>query len=205
MRLLNGSHLAMAYPGALAGYRYVHEVMAEPLFREFVAAFMEEVTPVVPVIPGTSVVEYKATLMERFSNPTINDQVTRICSEGSAKLPKWLLPSIAELTEKQRATGLLSFVVASWIFYLGKGVDARGRSLEIVDARADELRGLASAAGLDPRPVLALRSIFGERLPANAGFVRQVEEAMQWLANEGVEAAMRRALAGAGNERGGSN
>ncbi len=194
MRLLNGSHLAMAYLGALAGYRYVHEVMADGLFREFIAAFMEEVTPVVPVIPGTSVTEYKATLMERFSNPTINDQVTRICSEGSAKLPKWLLPSIAELAEKQRRIGLLSFVVASWIFYLGRGVDERGTALEIVDARAAELRGTAGAAGLDPRPVLAVRSIFGERLSANAAFVVQVEEGMGRLASEGVAAAMRDAL-----------
>lgn len=194
MRLLNGSHLAMAYLGALAGYRYVHEVMADGLFREFIAAFMEEVTPVVPVIPGTSVTEYKATLMERFSNPTINDQVTRICSEGSAKLPKWLLPSIAELAEKQGQIRLLSFVVASWIFYLGRGVDERGEPLDIVDARAGELRGIASAAGLDPRPVLAVRSIFGERLPANGAFVKQVGDGMALLERDGVRAAMRQAL-----------
>ena len=192
----------MAYLGALAGYRYVHEVMADGLFREFIAAFMEEVTPVVPVIPGTSVVEYKATLMERFRNPTINDQVTRICSEGSAKLPKWLLPSIVELAEKHRQIGLLSFVVASWIFYLGRGVDERGEPLEIVDARAGELRGIAAGAGLDPRPVLAVRSIFGERLPANKAFEAQVEDGMARLAREGVTAAMQQVLASAGRERG---
>ncbi len=198
MRLLNGSHLAMAYLGALKGYTYVHEVMADALFTAFIAAFMEEVTPVVPVIQGTSVVEYKATLIERFQNPTINDQVTRICSEGSAKLPKWLLPSIAELTERQQPTGLLSLVVASWIFYLGRGADERGRPLDIVDARAGELRGIASAAGLDPRPLLAVRSIFGERLPANVEFVRAVEAAMRRLADDGVEATLRQALGSAG-------
>ena len=202
MRLLNGSHLAMAYLGALAGYRYVHEVMTVLLFREFIAAFMEEVTPVVPVIPGTSVREYKATLMERFRNPTINDQVTRICSEGSAKLPKWLLPSIVELAGTQRSIALLSFVVASWIFYLGHGVDERGELLDVVDARAGELRGIASAAGLDPRPVLAVRSIFGERLPANAEFVSAVEDGMAQLAREGVEAATRQVLSTAGRQSG---
>ena len=195
MRLLNGSHLAMAYLGALRGYTYVHEVMADALFGEFIRAFMEEVTPVVPVIPGTSVTEYKATLMERFQNPTINDQVTRICSEGSAKLPKWLLPSITELSEKALPTKLTSLVVASWIFYLGHGEDERGRPLEIVDARAAELRGIASAAGGDPRPVLAVRSIFGERLPANAEFARAVEAGMERLASDGVAATMRQALA----------
>ena len=197
MRLLNGSHLAMAYLGALKGYRYVHEVMADALFGEFIRAFMEEVTPVVPVIPGTSVTEYKATLMERFRNPTINDQVTRICSEGSAKLPKWLLPSITELTQKGLPTELLSLVVASWIFYLGHGLDETGRPLEIIDARATELRGIAAAAGGDPRQVLAVRSIFGERLPANERFVQAVRAGIERLASDGVDATIRRALAGA--------
>ena len=97
MRLLNGSHMAMAYLAALDGLTYVHEVMRDPALIGFIRAFMEEVTPVVPNIPGTSIPEYKATLVDRFSNPTIMDQISRLCSEGSAKLPKWVFPSIREL------------------------------------------------------------------------------------------------------------
>lgn len=191
MRLLNGSHLAMAYLGALAGFTYVHEIMADGLFRDFIAAFMEEVTPVVPIIPGTSATEYKRTLMARFSNPTINDQVTRICSEGSAKHPKWLLPSIAELNAKGSSTKLLSLVVAAWIFYLGQVVDERGLPLEILDARAGELTALASSAGLSPLPVLQVRTIFGEQLPSNAAFTEAVEKAMRSLAGEGSRATIK--------------
>ena len=191
MRLLNGSHLAMAYLGALAGFTYVDEILADELFRDFIAAFMEEVTPVVPFIPGTSVTEYKQTLMKRFSNPTINDQVTRICSEGSAKHPKWLLPSIAELNAKSGSTKLLSLVVAAWIFYLGHGLNECGEPLEILDARAGELTTLAASAGLSPLPVLQVRTIFGEQLPANAAFVTAVEKAMQSLASEGTRSTIR--------------
>ncbi len=191
IRLLNGSHLAMAYLGALAGFIYVHEILADPLFRDFIAAFMAEVSPVVPVIPGTSATEYKQTLMERFSNPTINDQVTRICSEGSAKLPKWLLPSIAELIARGGETRLSSLVVASWIFYLGRGVDERAQPLEILDARAAELTALAASSGLSARPVLQVRSIFGEQLPAYIAFVEAVEKAMRSLAAEGTRATIR--------------
>ncbi len=195
MRLLNGSHLAMAYLGALTGFTYVQDVMADPLFVSFIESFMEEVTPVVPRIPGTSVTEYKQTLLERFSNPTINDQVTRICSEGSAKIPKWLLPSIQQLLDKGAPTHLLSLVIASWIFYLGQGVDQSGRALDIVDARATELTRLAKEAGPDPRPILALKSIFGERLPANPGFVLAVETALHMLSSIGALATVRRYIA----------
>ena len=195
MRLLNGSHLAMGYLGALAGYIYVHDVMHDPLFVTFIENFMEEVTPVVPVIPGTSVVEYKRTLVERFANPAIRDQVTRICSEGSAKMPKWILPSIVELLEKGRSIKLLSLVVASWIHYLNRGFDEQGKELEIVDARAAELRRSAQSGDTDPRTMLSIASIFGERLPASPLFVQEVEQALKMLSTHGASASMRISLA----------
>ena len=190
IRLLNGSHLAMAYLGALAGFTYVHEILADPLFRSFIAAFMEEVTPIVPAIPGASIAEYKQTLLDRFSNPNINDQVTRICSEGSAKMPKWLLPSILDLLANNRPTSLLTLVVASWIQYFSRGVDERGRPLQIIDARAEELIGLARSSP-GPRLVLAQNTIFDERLPSNPGFVQAVEAGMRALSLEGVRATIR--------------
>ena len=191
MRLLNGSHLAMAYLGALRGFTYVHEIMADPLFTGFIGRFMDEVTPVVPKIAGVSVADYKKSLIERFSNPTINDQVTRICSEGSAKLPKWL-PSIVELWKQSGddSTELLSLVVASWIRYLSCELDERGRPIQKIDARADELTGIAGKSGLDPHPMLAVQSIFGTALPSNGKFVGSVESAIQQLAKSGVAATI---------------
>ncbi len=191
MRLLNGSHLAMAYLGALHGFTFVHDIMNDSLFNSFIESFMQEVTPVVPNIAGVSVADYKRSLMERFSNPTINDQVTRIASEGSAKIPKWLLPSIIELLEQRGRTRLLSLVVASWIFYLGHGIDEHGQSLDIIDARSAELTGIAKQAGIDPRPMLAVKSIFGQKLPADAQFVESVESALQMLSKFGVDGTLR--------------
>jgi mannitol 2-dehydrogenase len=181
MRLLNGSHLAMAYLGALHGFPFVHEILADDLFRKFIRAFMEEVTPVVPLIPGTSISQYKDTLMERFSNPTINDQVTRLCSEGSAKLPKWLVPSVLELSEKGKPIKILSLVIASWIFYLAKGKDERDQALDIIDARKGELIPIAQASARNPPAFLGIKSIFGDTLPANSAFVSEVTRALEQL------------------------
>ena len=194
MRLLNGSHLAMAYLGALQGFPLVHDILADPLFAAFIRAFMEEVTPVVPHIPGVSVTDYKASLMERFANPTINDQVTRICSEGSAKMPKWLLPSITELSAQGAPTKLLSLVVAAWILYLGTGLDRTGAPLDIVDARAAELRPLAAASLTNPSPILAAPSLFGPTLPVSQPFHQQVTDALHSLRSAGVAATLRIAL-----------
>ena len=195
MRLLNGSHLAMAYLGAIAGFTYVHEIMQDPLYLTFIERFMEEVTPIVPRIPGTSIPDYKTTLIVRFSNPTINDQVTRICSEGSAKMPKWVLPSITELLQQGGSTRLLSLVVASWIHYLGRERDELEMPLHIVDARSRELTQIAKSIRFDPRPMLAVDSIFGEVLPRNVSFVEEVERALQLLVQQGAAATIRTYLA----------
>ena len=195
MRLLNGGHLAMAYLGALAGFTYVHDILADPLFVEFIQAFMEEVTPVVPVIPGTSVAEYKRTLMERFSNPTINDQVTRICSEGSAKIPKWLVPSITELLDRGGQTKVLALIVASWIFYLGVDLDERGQRLEKIDAHATGLVALARSSCASADALLAVTSIFGERLASDSSFTPAVTDALRSLQHSGVRATLHQFLA----------
>ena len=42
LRLLNAGHQAMAYAGYLAGYRYAHEVAADPVFAEFLLGYMQQ-------------------------------------------------------------------------------------------------------------------------------------------------------------------
>lgn len=197
IRLLNASHMAMAYLGALEGYTYAHEVMQDTVFNDFIRAFMEEVTPVVPLISGTSIPDYKRTLIERFANPTINDRVARLCSEGSAKMPKWVLPSIVELAEKRNSTKLLSLVIAAWIKYLQSPVDDRGNRIEVVDARAEELRRATKANGDDPRPFLAINSLFGPAYFAEPAFARDVEAALKSLSIVGAKETIRRYTAAA--------
>ena len=192
IRLLNASHMAMAFLGALAGHTFAHEVMQDPVFLAFIQAFMEEVTPVVPLIPGTSIPDYKRTLIERFANPTINDRVARLCSEGSAKMPKWVLPSVVELAEKHEPTPLLSLVIAAWIKYLQSSVDERGKPIEVVDARAEELKRAARPIGDDPRPFLAAKSLFGPPYFAESAFAEGVEAALRSLSTVGVRDTLRR-------------
>ena len=192
MRLLNASHMAMAYLGALAGHTFAHEVMQDTVFDVFIKAFMDEVTPVVPIISGTSIPNYKSTLIERFGNPTINDRVARLCSEGSAKMPKWVLPSVVELAEKRSSTKLLSLVVAAWIKYLQSPTDERGNPIEVVDARAEELKRTARHIGDDPRPFIAMKSIFGPAYFAEPAFTSEVEAALKSLSTVGARETIRR-------------
>jgi mannitol 2-dehydrogenase len=192
IRLLNASHMAMAYLGALAGHTFAHEVMEDPVFDIFIKAFMEEVTPVVPPIPGTSIPNYKSTLIERFANPTINDRVARLCSEGSAKMPKWVLPSVVELAEKRNSTRLLTLVIAAWIKYLQSPADERGNPIEVVDVRAAELKSAVRPIGDDPRPFIAMKALFGPAYFAEPAFANDLEAALKSLSTIGARATIRR-------------
>ena len=195
MRLLNGGHLAVGYLAALLGYEFVHEAVADPLIRRFLIAFMQEVVPIVPPASGMEPVAYSATLVTRFSNPMIRDQVERICSEASAKIPKFLLPSIRELLAKGEGIRLLCLVVALWIQYR-RGRTELGDLIPITDASLPRTAGDVADGGLDAAALLSLSFIFGEDLPRIPAFTQQVEQQLKNFAQSGVRPTLELYLSG---------
>ena len=88
LRLLNASHQALCYIGMLLGYQLVHETMEDQDIRKLVEKMMDdEVTPLLSKVPGVDLGEYKKTLIERFANPAIRDQLSRIGMYGSSGIP----------------------------------------------------------------------------------------------------------------------
>jgi fructuronate reductase/mannitol 2-dehydrogenase len=180
--------------GYLAGYRYIHDVMADADFRAFIARLMDdEVAPLLPPVPGIDLAGYQQTLLERFANPKIRDQVARICTDGSDRMPKFLLPSLTEALHQGRPHQLLTLAVAGWIRYL-RGVDEEGREIGIADRLASELRVRANEGRDTPRAVLSLRSVFGD-LGRNETFVSELAAAVRALDAGGAKATVSAYLA----------
>lgn len=194
LRLLNGSHQAMAYLGLLAGYRYAHEVLGDPDFRLLLARFMDdEVTPLLPAVPGIDLTAYKRTLLTRFANPAIGDTLARLATDGSDRMPKFVLPSLHEALAQGRPHRLLTLVVAGFIRAL-RGVDEQGAPLALDDRRADELRRLAVASPTDPRPILGVRRVFGD-LGAHERWVAELTALLRQLDERGARATLAAVLA----------
>jgi mannitol 2-dehydrogenase len=190
LRLLNASHQAMCYIGMLLGYRYAHEAMADPGILRLVERLMDvEVTPLLPEVPGIELGDYKRTLIERFSNPTLRDQLARIGTEGSARIPKFVLPSILDRIERGGPLAALTFTVASWFRYLA-GTDPAGQPLPINDPMAEELVTRARAGGEDPGALLGLRKLFGDVLPGAPAFVGELVADLRRLYRDGPRAAL---------------
>jgi mannitol-1-phosphate/altronate dehydrogenase len=193
LRLLNASHLAMGYLGYVAGYRTIDAVMADPAFRTFIERQMrEEVAPLLSPVPGIDLDAYQHTLIERFSNPKIGDQVARVCLDGSAKVPKSLLPALHDALAAGRPHQWLTLALAGWLRYLC-GVDDHGEQIELQDARAEKLQTLAIAGRDDPRPLLGLRDLFGD-LADHELFVAELQATLRDIYTRGARAALARSL-----------
>ncbi|KAJ2982688.1 hypothetical protein NQ176_g1216 [Zarea fungicola] len=191
LRLLNASHSAIAYAAYLAKFVYVHEVFENPLFRGFIYNMMhKEVKPLMPNIKGVDVDKYCDTLLERFSNPAIMDQVNRLTLNGSSKLPQFIMPSIAEhIMAGTHDFKRLVFVVATWFRFLN-GVDEQGKAIFIDDPMAKGLQARAIEGGDKPYPLLDVKSLFGDDLRGSKIFVAELTEALRLIHKEGTMAAL---------------
>jgi mannitol 2-dehydrogenase len=178
-RLLNASHCALGYLGYLAGHRTTAEVMADPAFAAYISAFVDEVIPLLPRIDGIDLDAYKASLLDRLANPEMADQLARLCRRGATKVPSYLLPSICETLAAGRSAPLLTLAVAGWFRYL-QGEDYAGEPIGVEGPMSDELVELARQDGMNPKPLLTVREVFGN-LADDPGFVRDLHVASEAL------------------------
>lgn len=192
LRLLNASHTSMSYIAYLGGFEYVHNVIEHPLFNKYLYNMMqEEVKPLLPAIDGVDIDAYIKKLMERFANPTIMDQITRLTLNGSGKLPQFIMPSIAEQIWDVKTHNFrrLALCVASWFRYLN-GVDEQGRPISVDDPMAEALQVLAREGGENPGPLLGIKSLFGDDVRGDKQFVDELTKALTSLHREGAMATL---------------
>jgi mannitol 2-dehydrogenase len=189
LRLLNGSHQAMAYFGYLCGYRLVHEAAQDPLFQAFMLGYMDvEATPTLAPVPGVDLRGYKYTLLERFSNPQVRDTIARLCAESSDRIPKWVLPVIREQLANGGEIRRSAAVVASWARY-AEGIDEAGQPIEVVDRLRDSLMRAARRQREDPDAFIANREVFGD-LVDHKPFVAAYRSALASLHQRGARATL---------------
>lgn len=191
IRLLNVTHSALAYPGLLAGLTYVHEATRDTDIRPFLKSMMdEEISPTLPAIPGFDFAQYKATLIERFSNAAILDRLERICMDGSQKLSNQLFPIIRERIAAGKNFKRAAYTVAAWVRYLS-GVTDDGQTFKVADPLAERLSTIAIKAKDDLAPYLAVSEVFPVDLKQNDLFVSEVSEALRAIYALGARQALK--------------
>lgn len=193
MRLLNGGHSTIGYPAALLGYTSIAEAMADPLLQSLLVRFMDEVRPTVPVLPGIDLDAYTATIVQRFANTAMRDQVARICSDGCAKIAKFIVPSWADLLAANASPQIIPLVIAAWLYAL-RGHDEKNRSLRIADPALASMAPFTESGCENARLALSVQPVFGDlaqKYPHLSGAVQRNLDAFRKL---GVRATLRRRL-----------
>jgi fructuronate reductase len=197
LRLLNGSHSAMAYLGYLAGHEFIYQVAAQPEFVALIRRLMrDEVAPALRPPPGIDLAAYQNALLARFSNPALPHRTQQIAMDGSQKLPQRLLDTVRDNLAAGRDIDLLTLAVAGWMRYVS-GIDEAGREIVVADPLAGEFARIAAAhrgnAAALAREYLGLRAVFGADLPANPRFAAKVAGWLAALLADGAARTVARA------------
>ncbi len=191
IRLLNGSHSALGYVSYLLGFRRVDLAMADPDVRAFVRAYMDEISPTVGRVPGIDLEAYKESLIERFSNPAIADQVLRLAQDGSKKIPNMILEPVGEMLEAGRPCPRAAFALAAWIRFL-EGTDEAGDPIPIDDPQGPALQAAANqtkTGGVSR--FLGIGSVFPARIASDPSLRSAVSESLSAIRGQGTRSALR--------------
>ena len=195
IRILNGGHAAIAYPAALMDIHFVHESMENDLIRAFLAKLEnEEIIPIVPPVPHTSLADYFKLIERRFLNPKIADTIPRLAQDGSNRQPKFILPSTLDNLSQGRDVVGLALVSALWCRYFFGKSDS-GKEIVFNDASADRLHEAAVKAKDDPAAFLVFDDIFGEVAKSDV-FRKRFAHALKTLWEKGTKETLQLYLDG---------
>jgi len=192
LRLLNGTHSALAYLGYLASYETLADAAANPAFARFARGLMDEESG--PTLRGLGDLDaYKTQLLQRFQNPGLRHRTWQIAMDGSQKLPQRLLGTLQERLAAGAPIRRLALAVAAWMRYVS-GIDEQGRAIDVRDPLKAKLSTIAEAAGGDAtrlaNGLLDLREVFPPELAADPRFRAAVIAALTVLMREGARATV---------------
>ena len=98
VRVLNAGHLTLTYPALLLGYHEVAEAMRDPQVPVLLDRFLDKVVlPLLDAPRDVNLVDYKNTVLDRFSNEAMHDQLTRIASDSASKVTVFLTNTIQQV------------------------------------------------------------------------------------------------------------
>jgi mannitol 2-dehydrogenase len=157
LRLLNASHSCLAYLAALAGVVYVDEAMAIPSMRRYLEQLLHrEAIPTLVEIRGHPAADYADTVLRRFENTGVRDQIARLCIDGTAKFPSFLIPTVEAQLARGGSVSLAALALAAWSRYLASAPDDE----RAPDSHGEHAVALARRSLAEPVRFLDLEEVF---------------------------------------------
>lgn len=167
---------------------------SQPEIKKFLTRFLEtEAKPVLPPIVGIDIDAYITSLVRRFSNPSIGDQIERLCLDGSAKFPKFLVPTIARQLDRGGPVECSALALAGWCEYLN-GATETGEPIKIArDPLLNDAIAAARASRSNPLAFLDFEAVFAD-IPASSAFGDAFVAELEALRKDGVRSTINQLL-----------
>jgi fructuronate reductase len=116
LRMLNGSHSALAYIGLERGHEFVHQAIADAEIRVLVEQMMrQEAAPTISVGPEQDLERYASSLIDRFGNAALSHRLAQIAMDGSQKIPQRWLETLAHQAQHGRSCPAILTALAAWL------------------------------------------------------------------------------------------
>jgi fructuronate reductase len=169
LRLLNGSHSAMAYIGAVAGLPVIAQCIAQPVLQRLVHGLMTH--EIGPHLSRRDWPAYRDALLARFANPELKHSVHQIATDGSKKiLPRWTPPAL-DLLQHGQTFDRLAFAAAAWM--LSEQLQTLART------HASDAAATVQALGM-------LTSVWGDELPRSTPWLAAVTAQLTNIRSHGM-------------------
>ncbi|MCW5221466.1 mannitol dehydrogenase family protein [Verminephrobacter aporrectodeae subsp. tuberculatae] len=194
-RLLNASHMLLAYPALLCGYRLVHEAMQDVRLANLLDRFMSlDVIPLLQAPAGVSLHAYKQQVLSRFNNAAVADQLPRIAHDGVSKIPVFHSSTLRALVDAGSDIRRAAFFLACFQRYF-KGVDDQGLAFAVHEPQLSEEDRQSLLQGTDPLAVLRTTPFRALRLYDDMRFASAFLAASDAIEKSGTRQALDALLA----------
>ena len=161
--------------------------------RQYLERFLStEAIPTLAEIPGHPAADYGRTVLSRFENTGVRDQIARLCIDGTAKFPSFLIPTVERQLELDGPIECAALALAGWARYLAT-VPAAERAH---DPHGDRAATFGARSIADPQAFLELDEVFTARLRESSRFRETFVAASDALAEHGPIGAMEKLLNG---------
>jgi len=196
LRMLNGSHSAMALMGAVTGRPFIANCIGVDHIRNFVHRLMSH--EVSPHLSRSDWADYRDALIARFGNPYLKHSVHQIATDSSQKIPQRWPPSVLGQIAQGASFEHHALAAAVFVRYT-LGVDEQGQAYALNDPQAESLMAMGAAQRTTPeacvRALLAREDLWGNALPGNANWTARVTHWHQQVLEHGVDTAIQQLLA----------
>lgn len=149
IRILNATHSCVAWAGSLLGMQFIHESTQHPPIHALARAYVtDDVIPCLTPSP-LDLERYRDVVLERFSNPYIQDTNQRVAMDGFSKLPGMIVPTIRQRYEAGQPFESVAVLPALFFAFLRRWNEGR-IPFEYQDAAMDPATTKAFFGSADP-------------------------------------------------------